>query len=127
MAYTFKNIKVWGKAHELVLQIYKLTKTFPSSEKYGLTAQLRRSAGSVATNIVEGYKRKSDKDFAHFLNIADGSLEETKYHLLLSCDLKYLDKKDYEKLVNLADEVGRMLSGFQKTLKNSLKHTAYSL
>ncbi|OGL38305.1 MAG: hypothetical protein A2042_08610 [Candidatus Schekmanbacteria bacterium GWA2_38_11] len=116
MSYTFKNIKVWQKAHELVLEIYKVTKTFPSSEKYGLTPQLRRSVASVATNIVEGYKRRSDKDFAHFLNIADGSLEETKYHMLLANDLKYMDKKDYEHLSILADEVGRMLSAFQKKL-----------
>lgn len=117
MAYTFKNIKVWQKAHRLVLEIYKVTKEFPSSEKYGLTIQLRRAAASIATNIVEGYKRRSDKDFAHFLNMADTSLEETKYHLLLACDLKYLTKNDYERLSMLADEVGRMLSGFQKTLK----------
>lgn len=117
MAYTFKDIKVWQKAHEMVLEIYKVTKKFPNSEKYGLTAQLRRSAASVATNIVEGYKRRSDKDFAHFLNMADTSLEETKYHLLLACDLKFLDKNNYERLIKLTDEIGRMLSGFQKKLK----------
>jgi four helix bundle protein len=116
MAHTFKNIKVWQKAHELVLEIYRTTKGFPVSERYGLTAQLRRSVCSIATNIVEGYKRKSDKDFAHFLNMADGSLEEAKYHLLLSYDLKYIDKIDYERLSILAEEVGRMLFGFQKML-----------
>ncbi len=116
MPYTFKNIKVWQKAHKLVLEIYKSTKTFPGSERYGLTAQIRRAASSVATNIVEGYKRRSDKDFAHFLNMADGSLEETKYHLLLAYDLKYMNKNDYERLLVLADEVGRMLFGFQKRL-----------
>lgn len=121
MAHTFKNIKVWQKAHELVLEIYKITKIFPGSERYGLIAQLRRSASSIATNIVEGYKRKSDRDFAHFLNMANSSLEETKYHLLLACDLKYLNKNNYERLSILADEVGRMLFGFQKKLK------AYSL
>ncbi len=105
----------------MVLEIYKVSREFPSLEKYGLTAQLRRSAASVATNIVEGYKRRSDKDFAHFLNIADSSLEETKYHLLLAYDLTYLSKKDYESISILADEVGRMLSGLQKKL------IAYSL
>lgn len=117
MAHTFKNIKVWQKAHEMVLQIYKITKEFPSSEMYGLTAQIRRSAASVATNIVEGYKRRSDRDFAHFLNMADSSLEETKYHLFLAYDLTYLCKEDYEHISILADEVGRMLSGFQKKLR----------
>jgi four helix bundle protein len=117
MAYTFKNIKVWQKAHELVLEIYKVTKMFPSSEKYGLTAQIRRAGASVATNIVEGYKRRSDKDFAHFLNMADSSLEETKYHLLLAYDLEYVEKNYHEQLLILANEIGRMLSGFQKKLK----------
>ncbi|MBU1887787.1 MAG: four helix bundle protein [Candidatus Omnitrophica bacterium] len=117
MAHTFKNIKVWEKAHRLVLDVYKVTKKFPKDEKYGLTAQLRRSASSVPTNIVEGYKRKSDKDFLHFLNIADSSLEETKYHLLLSLDLKYLNNTEYERLLTLTDEVGKMLFGFQQKLK----------
>ncbi len=117
MSYTFKNIKAWQKAHELVLEIYKFTKIFPATEKYGLITQLRRSASSIATNIVEGYKRRSDKDFAHFLNVADSSLEETKYHLLLAYDLKYIDKKHYQQLSILTDEIGCMLSGFQKKLK----------
>jgi len=116
MAYTFKNIKVWQKAHELVLEVYKYTKLFPYAERYGLTSQLRRSAASIATNIVEGYKRKSDKAFFNYLNIADSSLEETKYHLLLACDLKYLKESEYNKLVILSDEIGRMLYGFQKKL-----------
>ena len=116
MPYTFKSIKAWQKAHELVLNIYDVTTKFPVSERFGLTAQLRRSASSVATNIVEGYKRKSRKDFAHFLNMSDASLEETKYHLLLAFDLKFLDKNDYEKLLATADETGRMRSGFQKRL-----------
>ena len=118
MSHTFKNIKVWQKAHEMVLAVYKITKKFPESEKYGLVSQLRRSATSVATNIVEGYKRKSDKDFLHFLNIADSSLEETKYHLLLAYDLKYISENEYEKLSMCTDEVGKMLCGFQKKLKS---------
>ncbi|MDD5109089.1 MAG: four helix bundle protein [Candidatus Omnitrophica bacterium] len=117
MAGTFKEIKVWQKAHELVLEIYKITEGFPISERYNLTSQLRRSCASVPTNIVEGYKRRSDKDFAHFLNMADSSLEETKYHLLLAHDLTYLDKISYERLLILADEIGRMLYGFQNKLK----------
>ena len=116
MAYTFRDIKAWQRAHGVVLEIYKITKGFPAEEKFGLTAQLRRSAASVATNIVEGYKRRSDRDFAHFLKIADASLEETKYHLLLAHDLTYVARDAYVKLSTLADEVGRMLCGFRKTL-----------
>jgi four helix bundle protein len=87
---TFRELKVWQKAHQMVLKIYQTTKTFPGDEKYGLTSQVRRSAASVATNIVEGFKRRSDKDFARFLNTADASLEETKYHLILARDLRYM-------------------------------------
>ncbi|MCX5715787.1 MAG: four helix bundle protein [Candidatus Omnitrophica bacterium] len=116
MSYTFKDIKAWQKAHGLVLEVYKITKVFPNYEQYGLTSQLRRAAASVATNIVEGYKRRSDKDFAHFLNMAEASLEETKYQLLLAHDLKYLSKNDYEQLIKATDEIGRMLTGFQKKL-----------
>ncbi|HNW39957.1 MAG TPA: four helix bundle protein [Candidatus Omnitrophota bacterium] len=76
MAGTFKEIKVWQKAHLLVLEIYKISESFPHSEIYSLTSQLRRSSASVPTDIVEGYKRRSGKDFAHFLNLADSSLEE---------------------------------------------------
>lgn len=123
MGHTFKKIKAWEKAHKMVLEIYKTTANFPKEEKYGLTIQIRRSAASVATNIVEGYKRKTNKDFSHFLNISNSSLEETKYHILLALDLKYISKQQYEKISFLADEVGRMLFGFQKTLQ--LK--AYSL
>jgi len=121
MAHAFKNIKVWQKAHHLVLEIYKVTDKFPIRERYGIISQIRRSAASIATNIVEGYKRKSEKDFLHFLNIADSSLEETKYHILLALDLNYLRNEDYEALSGMAEDVGRMLYGFQAKLK------AYSL
>ena len=117
MAYTFKNIRVWQKSHELVMEVYKITNMLPASEKYGLTAQLRRSAASIPTNIVEGYKRRTDREFSYFLSIADGSLEETKYHLLLGTDLKYIDKSSYERLIEIAEETGRMLYGLQKSLR----------
>ena len=116
MAYTFKDIKVWQKSHALVLEVYKVTRNFPDSEKYGLVSQIRRSAASIATNIVEGYKRQSGKDFAHFLNMADSSLEETKYHLLLARDLHYMNKIEHDRFLALIEEIGRMLYGFQKKL-----------
>ena len=101
--------------------IYRVTSFFPKHERYGLIAQLRRSAVSIATNIVEGSKRKSRRDFAHFIDIADGSLEETKYHFLLARDLKYLEGGDFIRIDEMCDEVGRMLYGFHKKL------TAYNL
>ncbi|MCX5782615.1 MAG: four helix bundle protein, partial [Elusimicrobia bacterium] len=81
-----------------MLSIYKKTKIFPEDEKFGLVSQLRRSAGSIPSNIVEGFKRNSRKEYLHFLNIAETSLEETKYHLILSKDLNYLEENAYNLL-----------------------------
>src|SRR3990167_2199779 len=94
----FENLEVWKKSHMLVLKIYKVTSEFPEDERYRLGNQLRRSAASVTTNIVEGNSRASKKEFGHFLDMAKSSLEETKYHLLLSRDLGYLKTKLYEEL-----------------------------
>jgi four helix bundle protein len=116
MTKNFTELKVWQKAHELVLSVYKITKSFPDDERFGLISQIRRSSVSVAANIVEGHKRKSDKDFAHFLNIAEGSLEETKYYTLLSRDLKYTDNIEYADLSEISDETGKMLKGLYKKL-----------
>ena len=116
MVKTFRDLKVWEKAHKLTLQIYQITKTFPIEEKFGIISQLRRSASSVPTNIVEGFKRRSKKEYSYFLNLADSSLEETKYHLILSLDLGYLIQKDFNELEELSNEVGRMLNGLQKKL-----------
>ena len=117
MANTFRDLIVWKKAHQLVLDIYRVTKNFPQEERFGLISQVKRSASSIPTNIVEGQKRKSTKDFLHFLNMADGSLEETKYHLILSKDLHYLPEDQFEDLNQKCDEIGRMLSGLQRSLK----------
>lgn len=111
---TFQDLLVWRKAHEVVLEVYKLTRKFPQEEKFGIVAQMRRSASSIPANIIEGFKRKSRKDFTHFLNIADASLEETKYHLILAKDLAYIRPAAYEKLYYQCEEAGRMLCGLQK-------------
>ncbi len=113
---TFRDLKVWQKAHALVLEIYKITKKFPSEEKFGIISQLRRSAASVPTNIVEGFKRKTNKDYSHFLNLAEASLEETKYHMILSKDLDYVDEGKFNKVSDMCDEVGKMLFGLRKKL-----------
>ena len=117
MAGTFRDLLVWKKTHAFVLEIYQITKSFPKEEKFGLVSQIRRSASSIPTNIVEGQKRNSPKDFLHFLNMADSSLEETKYLLILSKDLKYLDETNFMNLSSKCDEIGKMLSGLQKSLK----------
>ena len=113
---SFQDLKVWHKGHNLVLEIYRLTKTFPNEEKFGLISQIRRSSASICANIVEGYK-KSTLDFVRFLYIAQGSLEETKYFLILSRDLEYCDHENFNKLFNLSDEVGLMLNGLIKRLE----------
>ncbi|MGE0267158.1 MAG: four helix bundle protein [Candidatus Omnitrophota bacterium] len=112
---SFQDLNVWKKAHSLTLKIYTVTRRYPTFEIYGLVSQLRRSAVSVCANIAEGQK-KPTKDFVRFLQIAHGSLEETKYHLILSHDLKYLPTNDYESLYKIADEVGRMLNGLRVKL-----------
>lgn len=122
---TFRDLKVWQKAHALVLNVYKITQYFPKEEKFGLVAQLRRSASSIPTNVIEGHKRKGKKEFLYFLNLADASLEETKYHLILSRDLGYIEDGPFEKMSNQCDEVGRMLCGLQKSISTySLTLTA---
>jgi len=113
---SFRDLKVWQKAHQLALDVYGVTKNFPSEERFGLSLQMRRSAVSVALNIVEGFKRRSNKDYSHFLNMADGSLEETKYYVILSNDLRYIEGAEYDRLMPLCEEVGKMLQGLQKKL-----------
>jgi four helix bundle protein len=108
---SFRDLQVWHKAHELVLLIYKITFDFPKNEVYALVSQMRRAAVSVASNIVEGFKRKSVKGSINFYNMVDASLEELKYQLLLSYDLKYADKNNYEKIFALTEEVSKMLHG----------------
>lgn len=112
----FQDLIVWQKSHDLVLQIYKETKSFPEEEKFGLISQIRRSAVSICANISEGYM-KSSKDFVRFLEIARGSLEETKYHLILSKDLAYLEISRFNKLFSLSEEIGKMLHALSGRLR----------
>lgn len=110
---SFKDLIVWQKAHQLVLKIYKTTKSFPKEETYGITSQIRRSAISVAANIAEGFKKRGKKDKVRFFNIAEGSLEETKCYLLLAHDLEYADTSNFEELT---DEVGKLLTSYSKSV-----------
>jgi four helix bundle protein len=113
----FRNIQVWSKSHRLALEVYEASRKFPNDERYGLTAQMRRSAASIPTNIAEGCGRGSEADFARFLQIAAGSASELEYQLLLACDLKLLNKQTYEQLNRDVTEVKRMLYSFIATLK----------
>lgn len=110
---SFTELRVWQRAHELVLFIYQVTKQFPVDEKFGLTSQMRRAAVSIASNIVEGFHRYSNKVSINFYDIADGSIEELKYQLLLSKDLEYLGQNNYTTGLNLSEEVSKMLHSWK--------------
>ena len=109
---SFKNLKVWEKAHVLTLDVYRSSKAFPRDELYGLTSQMRRAAASIGANIAEGTCRKGDCEFGRFLQIAMGSASELEYHLLLARDLDMLQTVDYQRLSEEVVEVKRMLSSF---------------
>lgn len=115
----FRNLKVWQKAHELTLEVYRSTREFPADERFGLTTQLRRSCASVPANLAEGCARGGDIDFARFVNIAAGSASETDCHLLLAHDLGYIDAAAYKPLFDQVSEVERMLNSFERTLRNN--------
>lgn len=115
----FGQFSVWKKARDLVMDIYRESARFPVSEQYGLTSQLRRAAVSVAANIAEGSGRGSDLEFARFLDMAGGSVAETRSHLMLAESLGYLKPEIMERLSEKAVEVGRMLNGLSETLRNS--------
>ena len=119
MIKTFKELKVWQKDHELVIMIYKLTDKFPKEEKFGLSSQIRRAGVSIPSNIAEGFARHSrtHKISVNFYDIANGSLEEVKYQLLLSKDLGYINIDEYNGAVNLSENVGRMLYNWSKSQK----------
>jgi four helix bundle protein len=113
----FKELKVWVKAHELTMEVYGITRTFPREEIYGLTSQLRRSAASIGANIAEGCGRRSDGELGRFLQIARGSASETEYHLLLAKDLGFLSDVDYSSTAKRVVEVERMLTSLAQAVR----------
>ncbi len=113
----FRRYHVWELAHHLALAVYEATVTFPGTERYGLTSQLRRSAASIPANLAEGLGRESDGDRSRFASIAIGSACELEYHLLLSRDLGYIDSNTYRELVRSLVSVRKMLSGLLRKLK----------
>jgi four helix bundle protein len=112
-AKTFQDLIVWQKAHHWVLAIYQFSADFPRTELYGLTSQLRRAAVSVPANVAEGFKKKGPADKKRFFNIAQGSLEESRYYLILARDLHYGDS---QKLLEQLDEVGRLLNAYASAI-----------
>ena len=115
-AKTFQDLIVWQKAHQFVLSVYEITKDFPKDEIYGLTSQFRRAAVSIPANIAEGFKKTSKPDKHRFMNIAQASLEECRYYLILSKDLGYVDARDSMKSLG---EVSKLLGAYAKSILTS--------
>ena len=113
----FTEFKVWQRSHALVLQLYRLTREFPADERFGLTSQLRRAATSIPTNIAEGSRRQHPQDFARFLNIAEASLAELEYLLMLTLDLGYADNQAVQPHLTEVNEIARMLYAFRRKVE----------
>ncbi len=112
-ARTFEDLIVWQRAHEFVLNVYGYSAGFPKSETYGLSAQFRRAAVSIPANIAEGFRKTGNRDKARFMNIAQGSIEECRYYLILAKDLSY-GENDF--LMRLLGEVSRILNSYSKAI-----------
>ena len=105
----FEQLIVWQKAHRFVMEIYRFTENFPRSETYGLTSQLRRAAVSIPANIAEGFKKRGRADKVRFMNIAQGSVEECRYYLILAKDLNYGDTAQLQPQL---EEVSKLLEAY---------------
>lgn len=115
-AKSFEDLIVWQKAHAWVLGVYRLSEAFPAKENFALTSQLRRAAMSVPANIAEGFKKRGLRDKARFLNIAQGSIEESRYFLILARDLGYADVTE---ATHQLEEVSRLLEAYNSRILNS--------
>jgi four helix bundle protein len=112
-AQTFRDLLVWQKAHQFVLGVYQLTTAFLRQETFGLSLQMRRAAVSVAANIVEGFAKRSKPEKARFLNMAEASLEESRYYLILTEDLGYGGTGE---LLNILEETSRLLNRYARAI-----------
>jgi len=115
-ARTFRDLAVWRKAHEFVLAVYTFTAGFPRQETYGLALQMRRAAVSIPANIAEGFRRRGKADKARFMNVAEGSVEECRYFLILAADLGYGDTSN---LAASLEEISRMLNAYASAILSS--------
>jgi four helix bundle protein len=113
----FKDLEIWRLSRNFCSDIYEITSSFPETEKFGITNQLRRASVSVPSNIAEGSSRKSKRDFSRFLEIAIGSLYEIETQLIISKDLKFIRENELQKLLNNLESIIKMTSKFKSTLK----------
>ena len=117
MTQSFKEVYTWQKAHAFVVQTYEVCATFPNYERFGLCSQFQRAAVSIAANIAEGYRKDGMADKLRFLNTAQGSLEECRYYILLSYDLKYIDDNIYNVMNASIEEASKLLNAYYKGIK----------
>lgn len=116
MTQSFQDLVVWKKAHQFVLLVYRTTRLFPADERFGLSSQFQRAAVSIPANIAEGYKKTGKADKLRLMNIAQGSLEECRYYILLSTDLDYITKENNLELTRSIEDVSRLLNAYCKAI-----------
>ncbi len=117
----WKDLKVWNKSHDLVKETYKIISAFPKEEMYGVTSQMKRAVVSIPTNIVEGFSRNTTKEYIHFLFNSRGSLEELRYLSLLSSELGFLSKEDYDYMAKSCEGISKMLNALIKKLRDKIE------
>ena len=115
--FNYKDLSVWKKSFSLCLDIYKISMKYPRAELYGLVSQLRRSAVSIPSNLAEGHSRQHTKEFINFISISLGSSAELETQIMISYELKYIDKEEYESLINKLVEIIKMLKGLLRSLR----------
>jgi len=118
-SFRFEDLVVWQKAHEFVLSVYNITKQYPKEELFGLTSQYRRAAVSIAANIAEGYGKKGTNDKLRFYNMAEGSINECRYYVILSKELGYAAKVSSDDLYENLDTVQKLLSSYSSGIKRN--------
>jgi len=124
MLKSFRELEVWQKSHQVVLEIYRVTSSFPKEERFGIVSQLRRAAYSIPANIAEGFGRRSTKELLQCLAIANGSLEEVRYFIFLSSDLGYLQNEESKKLDFQLNSVAQMIAALGRALKSKLTNAS---
>jgi len=117
---SYRELKVWQKAHGLVLEVFRLTEKFPRADRFGIVSQVRRSASSVAANIAEGFGRGTTRELLRTLQIARGELEETRYFMLLSRDLARISAEEFDRINAECDAVGKLINALGSSLRRRL-------
>ena len=118
----FTDLRAWQLTHGLVIEIYKITKSFPKDEQFGLTSQVRRAAVSITSNIAEGFSRSSSEDKKHFYTMALGSLTEVQSQLLIAKDIKYISEKEFKELAEKSVDAHKVLNGLRMSTGRSVKN-----